>query len=229
MLKTRRIIAPDDPRLPDARRFAAQLQDTIAMTPRDRPVAGLHRIPGADASGTVTCFVDARGDFIDLTVRSDWWYTVGPSGIASAVLDALVFAQEKSVAAAVILEHHGRRVDTRAENPYTFLQAVGAPYPADLGSEVAEAYAKVRRTTSIVDAADRIGRMRDTGQQRVIAGPRGLFRVTMAGFELQQADVDQRALSAVDADLLTEDARAALVRATRENDPRYLFSKEMVG
>jgi hypothetical protein len=229
MLKTGRRIAPDDPRLGDARQFAEHLQNTIAMTPRDQPVDGLDRIPGADVTDTVTCFVDVRGDFVDLSLRSDWWYTVGPSGIASAVLDALVFAQEKSVAATVILEHYGRQADMREENPYTFLQAEDAPYSTDPESEVAEAYAKVRRTASIVDAADRIGRMRDTGRQRVIAGPRGLFRVTMAGFELEQADVDQSALSAADADLLAEDARAALARATRENDPRYWFSREVVG
>ena len=229
MLKTGRRIAPDDPRLADARQFAGQVQNTIAVTPRDQPVEGLDRIAGADVTDTVTCFVDARGEFVDLSVRSDWWYTVGPSGIAPAVLDALVFAQEKSVAATMILEHYGRPAGTREENPFAFLQAVDMPYSADPESEVAEAYAKVRRTASIVDAADRIGRLRDSGQQRVIAGPRGLFRVTMAGFQLVQVDVDQSALSASDADLLAEDARAALVRATRENDPRYWFSREVVG
>jgi hypothetical protein len=229
MLRTKRTVARDDPRLPDARHFAEQLQDTIARTPRGQPVGGLDRIPGADVSDTVTCFVDVRGEFVDLTLRSDWWYTVGPAGIASAVLDALGYAQEKSVAALAILEHYGRRADPREQNPYTFLQTADGPAATDPESEVAEAYAKVRRAASIVDAADRIRRVRDTGQQRVIAGPRGLFRLTMAGFALSHAEVDQGALSAADADLLAEDARAALVRATRENDPRYWFSREVVG
>jgi len=227
MLKTKRTIAPDDPRLSDARHFAEQLRNTIAATPRDQLVGGLDRIPGADASDTVTCYVDAHGEFVDLSLRSDWWYTVGPPGVASAVLDALAFAQEKSLVAMAILEQYGRRAGAREENPYTFLQAEDAPYPIDSEAEVAEAYAKLRRTASIVDAADRIGRMRDTAQQRVIAGPRGLFRVTMAGFDLLQADVNEDALSAADSDLLAEDARAALVQATREKDPRYWFSREV--
>jgi hypothetical protein len=227
MLKTKRTIAPDDPRLTDARQFAGQLQNTIAMTPRDQPVAGLDRIAGADASDTVTCYVDARGEFVDLSLQSDWWYTVGPSGIASAVLDALTFAQEKSLVAAAILDHHGRSAQVSGPNPYTFLEGHdGSPAP-DRATEVAEAYAKVARTAAIVDAADRIVRMRDTAQSRVIAGPRGLFRITMAGFELEQANVDENALSASDADWLADDARAALAQATREKDPRYWFSQEV--
>ncbi|MEV6600772.1 hypothetical protein AB0M36_28580 [Actinoplanes sp. NPDC051346] len=223
----KRTIAPNDPRLSDARRFAEHLQHTIAETPRDQSVGGLDRIPGADAGDTVTCYVDVRGEFVDLSLRSDWWYTVGPSGVASAVLDALAFAQEKSLIAMAILERHGRLADVRQENPYTFLHTPDAPYPADPEAEIAEAYAKIRRTVAIVDAADRISRMHDTAQQRIVAGPRGLFRVTMAGFELQQADVDQGALSAADADLLAEDAREALRQATREKDPRYWFSREV--
>jgi len=227
MLKTQRAIAPDDPRLPDARQFAEQLQRKAASTPPGQPVDGLDRIPGADASDTVTCFVNLHGDFVDLSLRSDWWYSLGPSGIAAAVLDALVFAQQKSVFAMAVLDRHGRRAETRGENPYTFLQAPDSPHPGDPEAEVAEAYAKLRRTASIVDAADRIGRMRDTAQRRVITGPRGLFQVTTAGFGLQQADVN--ALSAADADLLAEDARAALLQATRETDPRYWFSREVIG
>ncbi|MEV4641318.1 hypothetical protein AB0J80_28645 [Actinoplanes sp. NPDC049548] len=201
----------------------------IATTPRDQPVDGLDRIPGSDASDTVTCYVDVRGEFVDLSLRSDWWYTLGPSGIASAVLDALAFAQEKSLVASTLLEQYGRRAGVRDDNPYTFLQGPDTPYPADPEAEVAEAYAKVRRTASIVDAADRIGRMRDSAQPRVIAGPRDLFRLTMAGFDLRQADVNENALSAADADQLAEDARAALVQATREKDPRYWFSREVTG
>ncbi|MEV4706204.1 hypothetical protein [Actinoplanes sp. NPDC049316] len=69
MLRTTRSIAPDDPRLADARHFAEQLQNTIAVTPRDEPVSGLDRIPGVDASDTVTCYVDAHGEFVECFTR----------------------------------------------------------------------------------------------------------------------------------------------------------------
>ncbi|GAA2564232.1 hypothetical protein GCM10010435_40630 [Winogradskya consettensis] len=229
MLKTKRTIAPDDPRAPDARHFAERLRNAVANTPRDLPVDGLDRIPGADVSDTVTCFVNVHGDFVDLNLQSDWWYTVGPSGVAAAVLDALAFAQEKSSIAMAILGHYHRRVEERDDNPFSFLQTADVPYSRDPESEIAEAYEKVRRTASLVDVADRMSRRRETAQQRVIAGPRGFFRLTMAGFELQHADVDENALSASDAGLLAEDARAALVQATRENDPRYWFAREVVG
>ncbi|GAA2511481.1 hypothetical protein [Winogradskya humida] len=229
MLKTKRTIAPDDPRVPGARHFAERLRNTVANTPRDLPVDGLDRIPGADVSDTVTCFVNVHGDFVDLSLQSDWWYTVGPSGVAAAVLDALAFAQEKSSIAMAILGHYGHRAEERSENPFTFLQAAEAPHYSDPESEIAAAYDKVRRTASIVDVADRMSRRRDTAEHRVVTGPRGLFRLTMAGFDLQHADVDENALSAADAGLLAEDARAALVRATRENDPRYWFAREVVG
>jgi hypothetical protein len=173
----------------------------------------------------VTCYVDCRGDFVDLGFRSDWWYTAGPSGIASATLDALAFAQEKSVVAAVILGRHGRLIEEMGPNPFAFLQSGRVARMAD---EIAEADGKIRRTAAMVDAADRIGRMRDSAQQRIVTGPRGLFRLTMAGFALQRADVDRSALSMSHTDLLAEDARAALAQATREKDPRYWFCGEVI-
>jgi hypothetical protein len=48
----------------------------------------------------------------------------------------------------------------------------------------------------------------------------------MVGFTVQQATVDEYAVSASDADELAEDARAALLRATREKNPRYWMSRE---
>jgi hypothetical protein len=224
MLKTKRTIAPDDPRVPDAERFAERLRRAVAETPRDQPVPEAERISGADANDAVICYVDVLGEFVDLDVRSDWWYTVGPGGIASAVLDALVFAQEKSLIALAVLAHDGRTPTSR----FTFPQNERGPaYPADPESEIAEARAAIRRGAALVDAADRLARMRDTARPRTIAGPRGLFRITMAGFELVQADVNEGALSASDSDALADDARQALAQATREKDPRYWFEREV--
>jgi hypothetical protein len=222
MLKINRTIAADDPRAPDARHFAENLRHAITTTSRDQPVEGLARIAGVDASDTVTCFVDVHGNFVDLSFRSDWWYTAGPSGIASAVLDALAFAQEKSAIARVILGHYQRL----AEDREPIEPSSSTPVPINVRAEIAAASERLRRADAIVDAAERMSRRLQASEQRVVEGPRGLFRVTLAGFTLQQADVAGHALSPDNADLLVEDARAALLRATRENDPRYWLDQE---
>ncbi|MFI5496042.1 hypothetical protein [Actinoplanes sp. NPDC051859] len=224
MLKSQRTIGADDPRISGARIFAEQLRHAITATSPDLPVDGLDRIPGSDATGTVTCYVDVRGDFVDLSIQSDWWYSVGPAGIASAVLDALAFAQEMSLIAMATLSHYGRTVKAREVDVSEFFPSQEEPV-ANLAAETAAASKKIDRAISIVDAADRIGRLRDNPQQRLITGPRGLFHITMTGFAVQRADVNEGALSASGADLLVEDARAALTQASREADPRYWLSR----
>jgi hypothetical protein len=65
----------------------------------------------------------------------------------------------------------------------------------------------------LIDDADK--RMREHAVIRVIAGPRGLFRLHVRGSHIEGADVAQSRLSPDDTDRLVADARDALTELTR--------------
>ncbi|GAA3772007.1 hypothetical protein GCM10022225_69190 [Plantactinospora mayteni] len=222
MLQTSRTVTPDDPRLDQARRFVRQLEESLASTPRHLPVDGLDRIGGDDQTGTVTCVVDARGDFVDLRVRSDWWYTLGPSGVASAILDALQYAQDKAMLAMAVLRRHGRTLPAPPTGD-RFQHDEFAARPGDIWAEWGAAEARVQRGYDTMAAADRVVETRDSAEPRTISGPRGLFHLTLVGFTVASAEVNPR-IAARDADAIADDARATLRQATREKDPTYWFS-----
>ncbi|MEO3925147.1 hypothetical protein ABGB07_14945 [Micromonosporaceae bacterium B7E4] len=225
MLQTSRTVSPDDPRLDQARRFVRQLEESLAGTPRHLPVEGLDRIPGDDQSGTVTCVVDARGDFVDLRVGSDWWYTVGPSGVASAILDALQYAQDKAMLAMAVLRRHGRTPPPPStEDPFPPDDG-SAARPGDVWAEWGAAEARVERGYDVMAAADQFVDTRDSAEPRTVSGPRGLFHLRLVGFTVASAEVSPR-IAPEDADAIADDARAALRQATREKDPTYWFSGE---
>jgi hypothetical protein len=223
MLHTSHTVTPDDSRLDQARRFVRQLRDSLESTPRYLPVEGLDRILGADQTGTVTCVVDIRGDFVDLSIRSDWWHTVGPSGIAPAVLDALQFAQDKAMLAAALLRRHDRPVspDPSARKPFA-RHEVAAP-PADAWAEWAAAEAQVERGSDFMAVADRLVETRDSAEPKIISGPRGLFHLRLVGITVASAEVSPR-VAPEDADGIADDARAVLRQATREKEPTYRFA-----
>jgi hypothetical protein len=66
---------------------------------------------------------------------------------------------------------------------------------------------------TILSRAERFGRERDSGERQVIAGPRGMFRVVLAGGEIAGAEVNEWTLHRTDAADLAEDACAALQAA----------------
>jgi hypothetical protein len=223
MLNISRGVSRDDLWLEQARRFVRQLEESLALTPRHLPVAGLERISATDRTATVTCVVDAHGKFLDLTIGSDWWYTVGPSGIDLAILDALQLAQDKATLAMAVLRRNGRDVPAkRPDDPFRPGEPPSRP-PPDVWAELAAAEAKVEHAYSIMKIADRIVELRDSPQPRTISGPRGLFRLHLVGFTITGSDVN---LAPADTDRLAEDARAALRQATREQDPAYWFAGE---
>jgi hypothetical protein len=228
MLHTSRTVSRDDPRLDHARRFVRELEDDLARTPRYLPVEGLDRISGTDQTGTVTSVVDARGDFVDLSIGSDWWYTVGPSGVASAILDAVQFAQDKAMLAMALLRRHGRPTspDPSADDPFRRDEFAASWSPRDAWAEWAAAEADVERGYSLMDAADRVVETRDSPEPRTISGPLGLFQLRLVGFTVVSAEVNAHRIAPEDADLIADDARAALRQATREKDPTYWFSGE---
>lgn len=225
MLHTRRAAGRDAPRVDEARYFVYDLEETLARTPHGLPVAGLDRISATDRSDTVTCVVDVRGEFVDLSIGGDWWHTVGPTGIASAVLDALRAAQERAMLASALLRRHGRAIPaSTAADPFGSGEEPGPP--ADIAAEWAAAQAKVEQGYTLMRRADRVVELRDSPQPRTISGPRGLFRLTLVGFTVTQGEVNPHGLSPADTDRLTDDARAALRQATRELDPAYWLSGE---
>jgi hypothetical protein len=220
MLHTRRAASRDDPRVDQARHFVHRLQESLAGTPRRLPVDGLDRITATDRTATVTCVVDVRGTFVDLSVGPDWWHTVGVMGFGPAVLDAVQFAENKAMLAMALLRRHGRPAP--APTGSAFLVADPAPNaPEGASAEWAAAQAKVERGYTLMKLADRVAEVRDSPQPRTISGPRGLFRLRLTGFTVTHAEVTSPGLSTADTDGLTEDARAALRQATWEQDPAY--------
>ncbi|MEU7906940.1 hypothetical protein [Actinoplanes sp. NPDC049118] len=226
MLHTGRAAGRDALRADQARHFVRELEETLAHTPNGSPVVGLDRISAADRTATVTCVVDVRGEFVDLSIGGDWWHTVGPAGIASAILDAVRAAQERAMLAAALMRRQGRTIPSSMQgDPFGFGEAQPDP-PADIAAEWVAAQAKVERGYTLMRRADRVIEFRDSPQPRTIAGPRGLFRLTLVGFSVTHSEVNPHGLSPSDTDRLADDAREALRQATREQDPAYWLSGE---
>ncbi|MEV1287957.1 hypothetical protein [Micromonospora sp. NPDC049679] len=202
------------------------MEESLSRVPANRPVDGLERISATDRTATVTCTVDARGEFVDLGIGADWWYSVGPSGIASAILDALQFAQDKAMLARMTLRRRGRQVPAAPrDDPFSAGDSASGP-SRDAWAAWAAAEAKVERGYALMTIADRVAELRDSGQPRSISGPSGLFRLHLVGFAITGSEVDVQSLSELDTDRLAEDARAALRQASREQDPAYWFVGE---
>lgn len=226
MLRIKGSVHVDDRRADEARQFVRRIEESLDRTPGQLPVDGLDRISAADRTATVTCVVGADGDFVDLSIGTDWWYTLGAPGVAAAVLDALQFAQHKAMLAMALLRRHGRPAPS-APAAAAFGQQEPAHRPAgDAWAEWAGAAAKTERGYALMESADRIVELRDSPQPRIIAGPGGLFRLWLVGFTVTHAEVRAEALAPSDGDRLADDVRAALRQATREQDPASWFAAE---
>jgi hypothetical protein len=209
----------------DARRFVENLEDMVAGSRPGDPVPGLDAIDGTDTSGTVYCVVDLGGTLLQVGIVDGWWEAVGPQGIAEAVLQSLRFARDKAGLARMVLSHHGRssglpRPDYETlftSEPHRELPPYDAPdFPEELSR-------KVDRAARILQNAERFARERDSSERREVTGPRGLFRVVLAGFAVVGAAVDEYGLRAVDGADLAADARDALLAAR----PRFAGNGEM--
>jgi hypothetical protein len=208
----------EDPRAQDARIFVDNVEEMVARARPDQPVPPLGRIDGTDRSGTVHCVVDDDGEFVDISIDPRWWGAVGPAGIAAAILDALSFARSKASMAQLILDRHGRR---RAPGPGSLFAPEPSPPLPDPGSPDFEdaLEAKIQRGYAILDGVERLNRERDTPARRVLTGPYGLFRLTMVGPQVEDAEVDRHGLTPGDQDRLAADARAVLREAARAARP----------
>jgi hypothetical protein len=183
----------DDARVADAHEFVAEVDRLAAAAQRGGPPPRLDRISGPDRTGTAFAVVDSVGRFVDIGLRPGWWTVLGPAGVAAGLLEALETARMKAALVPMILRRHGLVPPDAAQDG--FLDAARG--------RIAEAY-------RLIDEADQ-------RQQavRVVAGPRGLFRVVVRGCHLDRAEVDEAGLTAADTDRLVADCREALTEAGR--------------
>jgi hypothetical protein len=205
----------EDRRSRDARTFVDSLEDMIRHLRPSDPLPGLGGIDGTDTTGTVSCVVDVSGALLRVGIDDSWWDAVGPGRIAGAILDAMRFAKAKATAARLVLSRHGHPVaGSTVDLSRIFTAEPSEPLPAYTADDFPEALArKAGRTMTILSRAERFGRERDSGERQVIAGPRGMFRVVLAGGEIAGAEVNEWTLHRTDAADLAEDACAALQAA----------------
>lgn len=162
------------------------------------PPPRLDRIAGPDRTGTAFAVVDAVGRFVDIGLHPGWWAALGPGRVAAGLLEALATARLKAALVPMILRRDDYRPSPRE----------GAAPPADDGfldaarGRIAEAY-------RLIDDVDR--RLRERQAIRVVAGPRGLFRVHARGGRIERAEVTAM-LTLGDTERLLADARHALAK-----------------
>jgi hypothetical protein len=191
----------DDARVADAQRFVAGVEDMVArLQPGDAP-ARVDRIRGPDRTGTAHATVDPVGRLVDIGLTRDWWPALGPSGVAAGLLEALACARMKAALVPLILRRYGVGPATGP-----VLRPAGVPFVDTARARLADAYRLI----------DHAGQRTPEHSIRVIAGPRGLFRLHVRGSRIEGADVDQAGLSAGDTDRLVADARDALTELARD-------------
>ena len=157
------------------------------------PPLRLDRITGPDRTGTAFALVDAVGRFVDIGLHPGWWSALGPARVAAGLLEALATARLKAALVPMILRRHGyRQLPLEGEADDDFLEVARG--------RIVEAY-------RMIDDVDK--RLRERPAVRVVAGPRGLFRVHARGGRIDRAEVTA-ALTPGDTDRLLADARHAL-------------------
>ncbi len=184
------------------------VEDMVAQLRPGEPPGRLDRIDGPDRTGTAYAVVDSVGRFVDIGLDPGWWTALGPGRVATGLLEALECARMKAALVPLILRRHG----VRPPAPPPVEQLPPLPPPDDVDF-VDAARARIADAYRLIDDADK--RMREHQTSRVIAGPRGLFRLHVRGSHIEGADVHQDGLSADDTDRLVADARDALTELTR--------------
>jgi hypothetical protein len=178
-------------------------------------------IDGADETGMVFCVVDVTGALQQVGIADGWWDALGPNRVADAVLSALRFAKGKAAMARLILDRYGHRVEPAPVDLGTlFAEEASEPLPAYDADTFPEALArKVDRSSTILDRAQRFSRSHETPEQKVVSGPRRMFRVILSGSDITGAEVNAYGLHRSDAADLADDARAALLAAATMTHP----------
>ncbi|SNY06400.1 hypothetical protein [Paractinoplanes atraurantiacus] len=163
------------------------------------------RITGPDRTGTAWAVVDSVGRFVDIGLRPGWWEALGPDGVAAGLIEALESARTKAALVPLLLRRGGPPQDRD--------EGVAAAGPGDsldvARGRIAEAY-------RLIDEAGK--RMREQQASRVIAGPRGLFRLHVRGGRIDRAETGPQRPGPGDTERLVADARDALTELARGRD-----------
>jgi len=180
----------DDARVGDARRFVSEIENMVIHARDGGPPPRLDRITGPDRTGTAFAVVDALGRFVDVSLHPGWWAALGPARVATGLLEALWTARLKAALVPMILRRHAYQ-----ELPWEdgFLNA---------------ARGRIAEACRGIDDVDKRPAV------RVVAGPRGLFRVRARGGRVERAEVSAT-LGPGDTDRLLADARHALLELSR--------------
>ncbi|MGK5440419.1 hypothetical protein ACSNN7_01105 [Micromonospora sp. URMC 105] len=205
----------DDRRIQDARIFVANLQDVVSRLPVGAPAPAI-TVDASDRTGSVHCLVDLLGTPERVAIDEDWWQRVGPAGVGRAVWQALEFARSKATMARLTLARHGcSNPDRRLDYSQVLADGPAEPMPdynsPRLGGVLVR---KTERAMTILDRAEALRQARETERERVITGPRGLFRVVMSGAVIARVEANEQVLKPSDAAGLAEDATQVLRRAT---------------
>ncbi|BCJ47021.1 hypothetical protein GCM10010168_34590 [Actinoplanes ianthinogenes] len=192
----------------DVARFRRDLEDAVAHIRPGQPVTGMSSVEGADASGTVYCVVGLGGELIRVAFFDGWWDAVGPARSGAAVLEALSLAKRKSALACALLQRRrvpfdifGSEARREAESPRSYAPVSGE----QLLYRAEKAAAEMAALRRLIDD-------RDSNRERAVAGPRGLFVVTLRGARIVSASASHRVHPASGSELAA-DARDALVAA----------------
>lgn len=224
MLQISRTANRDDRWIGEVEDHVERLQESLAHPVPDQSV-DLGKVDASDLTGTVTCTVDERGEFLDLRIESDWWDSLGPSGIAPAILDAIQLALDKVAAGGlVLLDHRRPRARRPAEASSSSTDASDQAAGREPHDEWVAAEAALQRAHRLMAAADQVAALHRSSQPRTIEGPSGLVRLRLVGFTIVGCEIDVDPYHPVAADVLEEDARAVLRQAAREKDPAYWLS-----
>jgi hypothetical protein len=187
-------------------------EDLVSRAARGQPVRGLEQIDGTDSSGTVYGVVDLAGGLLRIGLDDAWWEQVGPHAVGAAILQAVRSAKDKATAARMLLDQYGHEAPAPAYDPASaFTDMPAVPLPDYDSERFEDALARtLRRAEQIMTNADRFSRSRDSGAERVVSGPRGLFQVVIKGSEIVQARVDTFLIGPDSGAELAQDALDAL-------------------
>ncbi|MFF5079847.1 hypothetical protein ACFY36_22575 [Actinoplanes sp. NPDC000266] len=224
--------ADNDVRLADAWRFVSDVESALSHA---------QRITGPDRTGTAWAVVDSVGRFVDIGLRPGWWEALGPDGVAAGLLEALESARMKAALVPLLLRRNGepqkrhggpqeQSGGPQAQSGKPHDELNGEPQLGRGGQEQEAAELPPPGAADFLDAArgriaeayrliDEAGkRMREQQATRVIAGPRGLFRLHVRGERIERAEAGPHRPGAGDTDRLVADARDALTELARGRD-----------
>jgi hypothetical protein len=195
----------DDARMGDARRFVTDIGNMVIRARDGGRPPRLDRIAGPDRTGTAFAVVDAVGRFVDVSLHPGWWSALGPARVAAGLLEALATARFKAALVPMILRRYGYQPLPREGEAALESRPADDGFLEAAGGRIAEAY-------RLIDDADY--RPRERPAVRMVAGPRGLFRVHARGGRIERAEVTA-VLSPGDTDRLLADARHTLAELAK--------------